>query len=159
MKTEMQVLEHLKTIISSQLLAHQNPEDENMIDSTVDEKNVEIDFPDVDTMRRNTMFFIQPDYENLEPLGMASDLATMRVTVFVLCKGASSVTLVKRVFAYYTAFYILMRSNPTLDGFIDNTHITDMDYYPAVTASKTITAIEVSVELQWSKDFQIYQKR
>jgi len=159
MKTEMQVLEHLKTLIATRLSTYVDSTDENVTNEAFDEKNVAIDFPDVDTMRKNTMFFIQPDYENLEPLGMASDLATMRVTVFILCKGAASAKLVKRVFAYYTAFYMLMRSNPTLDGFIDNTQITDMDYYPAVTASMTITAIEASVELQWSKDFQIYQER
>ena len=153
MKTEIQVLEHLKTTIATRLATFFDNDGEII---TIDEKNVEIDFPDVDTMRRNTMLYIQPDYENLEPLGFASDLATLRATVFILCKGASSATLVKRVFAYYTALYILLRRNSTLSGFIDNTHITDMDYYPAVTASATITAIEVSIELQWSKDFQIH---
>jgi hypothetical protein len=28
-----------------------------------------------------------------------------------------------------------------------------MDYYPAVTASATITAIEASIDLEWSKEF------
>jgi hypothetical protein len=118
-----------------------------------DDKNIEIDFPDVDGMRRPTMLYIQPDYENLEPLGMNSDLATMRATVFILCKGAANTVLVKRVFALYGALYLLIRGDPTMGGFIEGSRITDMDYYPAVTASATITAIEASIDLEWSKEF------
>ncbi|MFA5674182.1 MAG: hypothetical protein WC912_06940 [Thermovirgaceae bacterium] len=159
MKTEMQVLEQLKATIAARINDCQVSGGEELPIGQIDGKNVEIDFPDVDAMRRNTMFFIQPDYQNLEPLGMASDLATMRATVFILCKGASNAILVRRAFAWYTALYVLMRSDPTLDGFIEDCRITDMDYYPAVTASATVTAIEASVELQWTKDFQPYQKR
>jgi hypothetical protein len=152
MITEMQVLEKLKEIISTQVGASVPDEDEGAL-GEVTEKNIEIDFPDVDRMRANTMFFIQPDYENLEQLSMSSDLATMQITIFILCKGASNQQLVKRVFGYYSALYILLRNNPTLNGFIDYTRITDMDYYPAVTAASTITAIEAGIQLQWSKDF------
>jgi hypothetical protein len=152
MKTEMQVLERLSEIIVAQLQAHITGIDAEDLEPLTN-KNVSIDFPDVDRMRRNTMFFIQPDYEHLEALSMGSDLAVMQATVFILCKGASNQTLVARVFGYYTALYILLRQHQTLDGFIDFARITNMDYYPAVTASKTITAIEVSLQLQWSKDF------
>lgn len=152
MKTEIQVLKKLQEIIAFQLDTHvDGQEAENL--SSITEGNIIIDFPDVDRMRRNTMFYIQPDYEHLEQISMSSDLATMQVTLFILCKGASNATLIQRVFSYYTACYLLLKTNPTLDGFIDFTQITDMDYYPAVTASKTMTAIEVSLELQWSKDF------
>ena len=152
MKTEMQVLQKLQEIILTHIGASV-PEEERESLGAVTEKNIEIDFPDTDRMRANTMFFIQPDYENLEQLSMGSDLATMQVSVFILCKGASNQQLVQRVFGYYTALYILLRSNPTLDGFIDYTRITDMDYYPAVTAASTITAIEAGIQLQWQKDF------
>jgi hypothetical protein len=139
MKTEMQVLERLSEIIVAQLQAHITGIDAEELEPLT-KKNV-------------SMFFIQPDYEHLESLSMGSDLAVMQATVFILCKGASNQTLVTRVFGYYTALYILLRQHQTLDGFIDFARITDMDYYPAVTASKTITAIEVSLQLQWSKDF------
>ena len=99
------------------------------------------------------MFYIQPDYENIEDLSMSSDLAVMNATVFILCKGASTEKLIRRVFGYYTALYVLLRGNQTLNGFIDFVRVTDMDYYPAVTASATITAIEISVQLQWTKQF------
>jgi hypothetical protein len=152
MKTEMQVLERLKELIATSLVALMEP-DEGASVALFDETNVGIDFPDVDGMRRPTMLFIQPDYENLEPLGMGSDLATMRATVFILCKGAANSVLVRRTFALYNALYLLVRKDPTLGGFIEDARITDMDYYPAVTASATVTAIEASVDLQWSKEF------
>jgi hypothetical protein len=152
MITEMQVLERLKATIARDLVGLQEHEEGIPIEQ-FDEKNIEIDFPDVDSMRRPTMLYIQPDYGNLEPLGMRSDLATMRATVFLLCKGAPNAILVKRVFALYSALYLLVRGDPTLGGLIDDARVTDMDYYPAVTASATITAIEASIDLQWSKEF------
>ncbi len=152
MKTEMQVLEHLKELIATSLVALMEPEAEIAV-KQFDEANIEINFPDVDSMRRPVMLYIQPDYENLEPLGMGSDLATMRSTVFILCKGAPNAVLVRRTFALYNALYLLVRGDPTLGGFIEDARITDMDYYPAVTASTTVTAIEASMDLQWSKEF------
>ncbi len=152
MKTELQVLDRLKETIATQLGEYMDESEEDVLEA-ITEMHINIDYPDVDRMRKNTMFFIQPDYENLEQLSMGSDLATMQVTLFILCKGASSEKLVRGVFSYYTACYLLLRKNQTLDGFIDFARITDMDYYPAVTASATITAIEVGLQLQWSKDF------
>jgi len=152
MTTEMQVLERLKAVIATSLVALMEGEAEIAL-KQFDETNVEIDFPDVDAMRRPTMLYIQPDYGNLEPLGMHSDLATMRATVFILCKGAPNAILVRRTFALYSALYLLVRGDPTLGGFIEDARITDMDYYPAVTASATVTAIEASIDLQWSKEF------
>jgi hypothetical protein len=152
MKTEMQVLERLKAVIATSLVALMEPE-EGTSAAQFDEGNVEIDFPDADSMRRPVMLSIQPDYENLEPLGMGSDLATMRATVFILCKGAANAVLVRRVFALYNALYLLVRGDPTMGGFIEDARITDMDYYPAVTAGATVTAIEASIDLQWSKEF------
>ena len=152
MKSEMQVLERLKAVIAANLVGMIEHEGGLSVEH-FDDNNIAIDFPDVDGMRRSTMLYIQPDYENLEVLGMHSDLATLRATVFILCKGAPNAILVKRVFALYGALYLLVRGEPTLGGFIEDARITDMDYYPAVTASATITAIEASIDLQWSKEF------
>ena len=145
MKTEMQVLDRLKEVIVSQLSKHYE-EDGGQADlAPISPLNVEIDFPDVDNMRKETMFYIEPDYENLDTLSMNSDIATMAVTVFIIVKGAKHETLIRRVFGYFTALYCLLGKNRTLDGFIESTRMTDMDYYPAVTASTTMTAIEASL--------------
>lgn len=151
MKTEMQVLERLKETIASQL----NPLIENsdgVLPEDIDAQNVEINFPDTDNMRKNSMFYIQPDGENLEDLSMSSDIATMDSTIFILCKGSACSTLIKKVFGYYSALYSLLRGNQTLDGFVESIRLTNMEYYPAVTASKTMTAIEAHIQIQWAKE-------
>lgn len=150
MKTEIQVLEKLKAIIITNIGTYF---DEDISLSEVSDLNVKIDFPDIDNMRKNNMFYIQPDYETLEQLSINSDIANMNIKLFFLCKGAKSEELIKRVFAYYSAFYIMLKNNQTLDGFIDFAKITDMDYYPAVSEIANITAIEVKLELMWSKEF------
>ena len=152
MKTEIQVLERLKDMIVTYL-------NENvsicgsMRPENISQDNIEIDFPDTDNMRKNSMFYIQPDNEEIENLSMSSDLATMNVSICILCKGASSTTLIKKVFGYYSALYTMLRQNQTLDGYIESVNVVSMDYYPAVTASRNMTAIETQLQMQWAKEF------
>ena len=56
MKNELSILNQLKTVIQTQLNGH--------LDSTlpsIDQNNVQIDFPDVDQMPKNVMFYLQPN--------------------------------------------------------------------------------------------------
>ena len=149
----MQVLERLRETMVSQLEAYIETDDGQPSDA-IGEDSVVIDFPDPDGMRKDTMMFIQPDAESLESLSMGSDLATMDAGICILCKGAPNAVLVRRVFAWCNAFHRMIRSNPTLDGFIDASMMTGMEYYPAVTASRTMTAIEIPLQLQWTKEFR-----
>lgn len=89
----------------------------------------------------------------MDNLSLSSDIATMNTTVFILTKGAKPDLLIKKIFEYYTALYKLLKTNQTLDGYIDFIKITDMDYYPSVTPTSTTCAIEVTLLLQWSKEF------
>ena len=150
MKTEIQVLEKLKLILIEKLNSFIEDEFYKFI---IDDHNIKIDFPDIDNMRKNNMFYIQPDYETLEELSINSDMAIMNIKFFILCKGAKTEELIKRVFAYYSALYGMLKNNQSLDGFIDFIKITDMDYYPAVSEIANISAIEVRLELMWSKEF------
>lgn len=148
----MQVLERLKDMIASQLDDHIEAQG-SMTPESIDSNNIEIDFPDPDNMKRNSMLYIQPDNETLETLSMSSDLATMNASVFILCKGSRNAALICKVFGYHSALYRMLRGNQTLSGYIEGVMITDMDYYPQVTASKTVTAIEVHLQMQWAKEF------
>jgi len=152
MKTEMQVLEKLRTLMARDLDSLRDSMEGVQFDAITPD-NIAIDFPDPDNMRKNTMFFIQPDYESLEALSFSSDLASMNATVFILCKGEANATLIKKVFAYFNAMFSLLGSNKTLDGFVDAARLVSMDYYPAVTASKNIVAIETALEIQWAKEY------
>lgn len=69
MKTEMKVLERLKETMVSQLNSLIETMD-GVLSEDIDAQNVEIDFPDTDNMRKSSMFYIQPDGENIENLSM-----------------------------------------------------------------------------------------
>lgn len=114
-------------------------------------KCVVIGYPEIDHLPGSLSIFINPDYGEMEPLTTRSDLETQRVVISIFCKGASTEDLVKKVFGYYTALYLAISNNPTLKGAVDNCHLTDWDYYPAVGAATGTTCIEVNAEIQWQK--------
>ena len=154
MKTELMILNRLKEVIATQLNDYlEEDADYSGILEEIDEKNVVIDYPDIDNMPKNTMFYIQPDFEEMADLSMATDFADMKVIIYIICKGAKSETLIKRVFGYYSALFALIRNNQTLDYMVDFSKINNMDYYPSVTASSIMSAIEVGANIQWSKLF------
>ena len=154
MKTELQVLNQLKQVIATELNDYLSEDEDNHdLLEEINADNVVIGFPDLDNMKKNTMFYITPDYEEITDLSMGTDFASMNSNLFIMCKGAKNETLIKKVFGYYTALYALIRDNQTLDNFVDFSRINDMDFYPAVTASTTMTAIEVSISIQWAKCF------
>ena len=149
----MMVMERLRDLIIQTLPDHFKADDGNADLTPLDEKSVTVDFPDVDNMRKDTCIFIQPDYENFEQMSLSCDQAVLNLTVTILTKGAKSEVLIRRVFGYFTAFCSLIHSDRGLEGFVDHTEVTDMDYYPAVTASKTMTAIEATVRIMWDRTF------
>lgn len=154
MKTELQVLNQLKQVIATELNNYLSEDEDNHdLLEEINADNVVIGFPDLDNMKKNTMFYITPDFEEITDLSMGTDFASMNSNLFIMCKGAKNETLIKKVFGYYTALYALIRDNQTLDNFVDFSRINDMDFYPAVTASTTMTAIEVSISIQWAKCF------
>lgn len=154
MTTELQVLNQLKKVIVEQLKNYyaEDADNKDLLED-ITEDNVVIDFPQLDSMKKNTMFFIQPDYEEITDLSVSTDFASLNASVFIMCKGFKNEILVKKVFGFYTALYALLRNNQTLDGYVDFTGITNSDYYPAVTASTTMTAIEASVRIDFAKCF------
>ena len=104
-------------------------------------------------MRKDTVIYIQPDYENFEALSLHADQATLNLTLTILTKGARSDVLIKRVFGYFTALCSLIHQDRSINGFVDHAEVTDMDYYTAVTASKTVVGIEMAVRLIWDRTF------
>ena len=149
----MMVMERLRDLIIQNLPDHFKADDGNADLMPLDDKAVSVDFPDVDSMRKDTCIYIQPDWENFEQMSLSCDQATLNLTVTILTKGAKSEVLIKRVFGYFTALCSLIHSDRSLDGYVDHTEVTDLDYYPAVTASKTMTAIEATVKVMWDRTF------
>lgn len=85
---------------------------------------------------------------------MSSDIATMETAFYILYKGVVSAVLIKKIFGYYSALYILLRGNQSLDGYVESIRLKNIDCYSAFTASKTMTAIESHIQIQWAKEFQ-----
>lgn len=154
MRTELQVLNQLKNVIVGQLKNYyaEDVDNKDLLEDLT-EKNVVIGFPELDSMPANTCIFINPDYEEITGLSMGTDFASFNADIYIMCKGFKNEILVKKVFGFYTALYALLRNNQTLDGYVDFTGITNSDYYPAVTASTTMTAIEANVRIDFAKCF------
>lgn len=150
MKTEYQVMEKLQEVLSRGILEHLELK---AVRENLGADNFLIDFPDVDNMRKDIMFYIQPEYEDLEDLTVSSDTAAFDVSIYILCRRDTNANLIRKVFDCYQAIYQALRKNDSLDGFIEFSRITDMEYYPSVSSGQTMTAIEISLVMNWAKEF------
>ena len=148
MRNELTILNSLKTVIQSQLNGYLVPETE-----PISERNVVIDFPDIDLMQMKNMLYIQPNWANYEGLSTESDASTFNVAVFIVCKKDRQENLTRKIYGYFNALYSLLRNNWSLDGEVDFTEITDADFYPAVEGNRNVQAIEASVSVRYTKDF------
>ena len=86
MKDEMEVMDALRMRIIDSLSSFIR---EPGIAVTLDERSVLIDFPDPDNMARDSVVWITPDWENIEELSVATDVSTLRLSVYIVCKGSS----------------------------------------------------------------------
>ena len=84
----------------------------------LDDKNIVVDYPDPDNMRKPTMIYIQPNYSDYESLTYSSDQTSYTMSVFIVAKKASSTVLQDKVFAVYDALYRLFKTNNTLDSLV-----------------------------------------
>ena len=148
MKNELTILNQLKTVIQTQLNLHLESGLEQ-----ISERNVQIDFPDIDQMPKNIMLYIQPNWSEYEALSTESDSSTFNVAVFIICKKDKQENLTRKIYGYFNALYSLLRSNISLDESVDFTDINDADFYPAVEGNRNVQAIEASVSIRYTKDF------
>ena len=148
MKNELTILNQLKIVIQTQLNSHLESGLEE-----ISERNVQIDFPDIDQMPKTIMLYIQPNWSEYEALSTESDSSTFNVAVFIICKKDKQENLTRKIYGYFNALYSLLRSNISLDETVDFTDINDADFYPAVEGNRNVQAIEASVSIRYTKDF------
>ena len=148
MKNELSVLLALQDVIAKKLNDFL-PQDF----ASISNKNVLIDFPNVDQMPMKIMFYIQPDYAEFEVLTTSSDVSSFRVSVFILSKKDTKANLTILNYGYYNALCELLRSNMTLDGAVDFTDINDVTFYPAVEANPNVRGAELSLKIRYTKDY------
>lgn len=154
MKSELGILNKLQQIIATKINDYLDEDLENTGElPTLSIENVKVDYPDTDTMPKSTMIYLEPDSENIETLTNQSDLASFSVTAYILVKRDLQENLLKKVFGYSTALYSLLKKDQSLDGYVDFINIEYMQFYPAVEANPNIKAIELTILINWSKDW------
>ncbi len=117
-----------------------------------DEKNIEIDFPDVDSMRRPTMLYIQPDYGTWSLWGCVATWPPCRNRLSPL-QGAPNAILVN-AYSHCTAPCTCWcgETRPWAASSMMRASRTWTTTRPSRQARR-YTAIEASIDLQWSKEF------
>lgn len=148
MINEIVVMNNLKRVIERQLNNYTSSAVE-----TIDDKNVVIDFPAVDTMPKKNMIYIQPNYAEYNSLTTNSDDSQFNIALFIVCKRDKAESLTEKVFEYYNSLYKLFRTNLTLDETVDFIEIESFDYYPQVEANRNVVGIEMNVSCRYTKDF------
>ena len=114
---------------------------------------VKLDFPDLDRQKTKTTIYIQTDNGELENLTTSSDQCTMNLTVYIATKGDTSEVMSERVWDCFESIYALLRSNPSLDGVVADSMITDFDYYPSIMDNVSSQAVTFSLSVVYEKDF------
>ena len=115
--------------------------------------NVTIDFPDVDQMPRDVMIYLHPNYAEYENLATTNDRSVFTVAVFLLCKRDTRQSLTKKTFVYFNALYETLRRHMELEGTVDFSRVTNAEFYPAIDLNKNVQGAEISVTVEYTKDF------
>lgn len=121
--------------------------------SALSSANVTIDFPDVDQMPKDVMIYLHPNAAEYEPLATTNDRSVFSVAVFLLCKRDTSANLTLKMFGYFNALYETLRRHMELGGTVDFSRVTNVEFYPAIDLNKNVQGAEVSVALEYTKDF------
>lgn len=115
----------------------------------LEDKNIVIDFPDLDKIPHQNMIYIIPDYFEITPQTVCTNLVNSMIKVYIFCKRDSHDNLIKRASTYFNALCQTVMKHPTLDGAVNLCEMTSADYYPSVTASSTVAAYEVNINLRY----------
>lgn len=138
MKTTLDILNQLQSVLIKEL--------------GTKEFAVLQDYPDSDRCIKGTTLFLVPDSGIIEGLTTGSDACQLDLTLYIICRRKKSDLLMQEVFACFERVYKLLRGDPSLEGYVADTTITDFDYYPS-TGVESEKAIEMKISVQWEKDF------
>ena len=121
----------------------------DIIVPAIEDRNIQVDFPDLDKIPQNNMIYIIPDYFEITPQTVCTNLVTSAIKVYIFCKRDNHDNLIKRASTYFNAVCQTIMRYPTMDGAVNYAEMTSADYYPAVTASNTIAAYELNISLRY----------
>lgn len=174
-KNELSVLEQLRAVVDAGINPTENEpvQDETLDEEVLDEELTDetpsadpepepepaevipvlIDFPSVDQMPAANTVFMLPDYAEYESLATVNDRAEFRVNIWILCKRAPRADLTTKVYGIYNQIYELLRKDTDLGGYVDFCEVRSADFYPAVEMNKNVQGIEMSLAIQYTKDW------
>lgn len=156
MKSEYSILTKIAEHIAERLNDYMTVDEEySGYLHKIDDKNVVVDFPDIDNMPKNVMFFVTPEDGYMEPLTTGGDSTDMTVQVYVVCKKDTRVNLIRRAFGYYSALWMMLKNNQTLDNYVDFIDVTNFDYYPATDNTGTCVIVQATLDVRWEKQYFI----
>ena len=117
------------------------------------DEQVILDFPDVDKMPYSVCIYVNPEYSEIEPNATDCDEVTFRLGVFVLCKRDTQSNLTEKYFTYYNALYYLLRKYTSLDGYVNETKVTDVDFYPNIEGNLNVRGSRIAIQTIFVRDF------
>lgn len=154
MKSELTIMEKLQEVIQDNLNNYLLTDEEyGTYAEQITDDNVVIDYPEVENMRKKSMFYITPQEGNLEAMTTCSDQEVMTIDICIMCKRDKNESLVRRVFAYFTALYKMLKNNASLDGYVTFLEINNWDFFPAVNVDGSIVSIISTIQVVWDKDW------
>lgn len=114
-----------------------------------------VDYPDVDKMPHPVMLYLIPENGTAEPETTQSDLETLNMTAYLLCKFDSShktmPALIEEAFEYYGALAGAMLDDPTVGRAVMECRIESFEFYPAITGLANSVGIEIKLNAKFER--------
>lgn len=121
--------------------------------TTLTNKNVIFEWPEVEAMTADATVFINGNYAEYEELATINDVSTFTISVFLMVKRDTQSNLTTKMYTYFNAIYQSIRKSMDLNHTVDFSMITDADFFPAIEANKNVQGVEITLAVHYTKDF------
>lgn len=150
MKNQIEVLEGVRQFIADNINTYLNQNNPfNIVVPELSDKQIIVDFPDIDSLPFANTIYIIPDYMELNPQTVCTNIVNNNVKVFIFCKRDKHDNLIRRSSTYFNALAQVCIRHTTLGGAVNLCELGSADFYPSVTADNTIAAYEVNLTLRY----------
>jgi hypothetical protein len=105
------------------------------------------DVIDLDSYKKNCMFFYDFGKYSYEGLSNESDSQSIDFTVYIVVRNGKSVELKKNLLSYAGYFFDFIKNSGGLGGAVDLTEIKNVTFFNNVTGISSIKAAAIELEL------------
>ena len=121
--------------------------------TTLTNKNVIFEWPEVEAMTADATVFINGNYAEYEELATINDVSTFTISVFLMVKRDTQSNLTTKMYTYFNGIYQAIRKSMDLNHTVDFSMVTDADFFPAIEANKNVSGVEITLAVHYTKDF------